>query len=129
MLIRGSRIILTQEFREDAFSNKSAVAVGIVGRAVTPDIANETEVRLTSDSVGEPYHLRYANSNESVWGARDTDEDLFSMRGAGVRCRMRNPWGAAKVKLRRNDASVEALSGDLLSFETAKRETIALEPV
>ncbi len=27
------------------------------------------------------YHLRYANSNESVWGARDTDEDLSSIRG------------------------------------------------
>ncbi len=27
------------------------------------------------------YHIRYANSNESVWGARDTDEDLSAMRG------------------------------------------------
>ena len=27
------------------------------------------------------YHIRYVNSNESVWGARDTDEDLSSMRG------------------------------------------------
>jgi hypothetical protein len=30
------------------------------------------------------YHIRYANSNESVWGARDTDEDLSSMRGVGA---------------------------------------------
>jgi len=27
------------------------------------------------------FHIRYANSNESVWGARDTDEDLSAMRG------------------------------------------------
>lgn len=50
--IRGNRIVLTQEFREDAFYNKSAVAIGIVGRAVTPEIANETEIRLTTESTG-----------------------------------------------------------------------------
>jgi hypothetical protein len=27
------------------------------------------------------YHIRYANSDESVWGAFDTDEDLAAMRG------------------------------------------------
>ena len=27
------------------------------------------------------YHLHHANSNESVWGARDTDEDLSALRG------------------------------------------------
>jgi hypothetical protein len=26
------------------------------------------------------YHIHHANSNESVWGARDTDEDLSAMR-------------------------------------------------
>ncbi|HMJ61938.1 MAG TPA: hypothetical protein VK493_09260, partial [Bryobacteraceae bacterium] len=30
------------------------------------------------------YHIRYANSNESVWGARDTDEDLSAMRGVAA---------------------------------------------
>jgi hypothetical protein len=28
------------------------------------------------------YHIHHVNSNESVWGARDTDEDLSAMRGA-----------------------------------------------
>jgi hypothetical protein len=27
------------------------------------------------------YHIHHVNSNESVWGARDTDEDLSSLRG------------------------------------------------
>ncbi|HEX4229164.1 MAG TPA: hypothetical protein VHZ07_10870 [Bryobacteraceae bacterium] len=27
------------------------------------------------------YHIHWVNSNESVWGARDTDEDLSAMRG------------------------------------------------
>jgi hypothetical protein len=27
------------------------------------------------------YHIEHVNSNESVWGARDTDEDLSAMRG------------------------------------------------
>lgn len=35
---------------------------------------------VTKESDGK-FHIRYVNSNESVWGARDTDEDLSSMRG------------------------------------------------
>src|SRR6202044_2372202 len=27
------------------------------------------------------YHIQWANSNEGVYGARDTDEDLSAMRG------------------------------------------------
>src|SRR5581483_9206818 len=27
------------------------------------------------------YHLLHVNSNESVWGARDTDEEIAAMRG------------------------------------------------
>jgi len=30
------------------------------------------------------YHLQWANSNESVYGARDTDEDVSSMRGTSA---------------------------------------------
>ncbi|HEY1945665.1 MAG TPA: hypothetical protein VGG97_01570 [Bryobacteraceae bacterium] len=39
---------------------------------------NHPNVRKEADG---KYHIRYANSNESVWGARDTDEDLAAMRG------------------------------------------------
>src|SRR5262249_53249778 len=27
------------------------------------------------------YHIQHVNSNESVWGAQDTDEDLSALRG------------------------------------------------
>ncbi len=30
------------------------------------------------------YHLDHTNSNESVWGARDTDEDVAAMRGVAA---------------------------------------------
>lgn len=46
--VRGSRIVLTQEFREGSFCCKSAVAIGIAGREAKPQFANETEVRLTA---------------------------------------------------------------------------------
>lgn len=35
---------------------------------------------VKKDSDGK-YHIHHVNSNESVWGARDTDEDLSAMRG------------------------------------------------
>ena len=44
--VHGSRIVLTQEFREGAHVAKSAVAIAIAGRAVTPRFADDTEVRL-----------------------------------------------------------------------------------
>jgi hypothetical protein len=39
---------------------------------------NHPNMRKASDG---KYHLSYANSNESVWGARDTDEDISALRG------------------------------------------------
>lgn len=62
LLIRGSRIVLTQEFREGGFCNRSAVAIGIAGRESQPDIANETEIRLTTDATGRPFTLLIASA-------------------------------------------------------------------
>jgi Glycosyl hydrolase family 95 catalytic domain len=45
--IRGGRIVLTQEFREGDYSNKSAVAIAVDGRSAQPSVANEYEVRLS----------------------------------------------------------------------------------
>jgi hypothetical protein len=42
LLIEGDRILLTQEFREGEYYDKSAVAIGIVGTKGRPRIANET---------------------------------------------------------------------------------------
>ncbi|SPE41719.1 conserved exported hypothetical protein [Candidatus Sulfopaludibacter sp. SbA3] len=39
---------------------------------------NHPNVKKGSDG---KYHIHWANSNESVYGARDTDEDLSAMRG------------------------------------------------
>ena len=46
--IKGDKIILTQEFREGDYLNRSAVAIGAVGRRAKPKFANDTELRLTA---------------------------------------------------------------------------------
>jgi hypothetical protein len=46
--VHGSRIVLSQEFREGAHVAKSAVAIAIAGRDATPRFADETEVRLVA---------------------------------------------------------------------------------
>lgn len=46
--IRGDRIILTQEFREGNYLNRSAVAIGVLGRKTKPKFASETEVCVTA---------------------------------------------------------------------------------
>lgn len=48
LAIAGGRIVLTQEFREGDYVNRSAVAVGVVGRDAKPTYASETELRLTT---------------------------------------------------------------------------------
>ena len=46
--IRGSRLVLTQDFREGDYCCKSAVAIGIAGRDAKPTITNETTVSIAS---------------------------------------------------------------------------------
>ncbi len=43
---------------------------------------------------------------------------------AGSECRLRNPWGAGGVRLRRNGKDAERLQGALLRFKTTKGELI-----
>jgi hypothetical protein len=46
--IKGDRVILTQEFREGDYLNRSAVAIGVVGRNAKPKFASDIELRLTA---------------------------------------------------------------------------------
>src|SRR5215510_6532966 len=46
--IKGDKIILTQEFREGDYLNRSAVAIAGAGRRVRAKFASETELRLTA---------------------------------------------------------------------------------
>jgi glycosyl hydrolase family 95 len=46
--IRGGKIILTQEFREGDYFNRSAVAIGVTGRRARAKFASDTELRLTA---------------------------------------------------------------------------------
>jgi hypothetical protein len=52
LLVKGQRIGLTQEFREENFCSKSAVAVALGGRSGRAEIPNETEVRILADGTG-----------------------------------------------------------------------------
>jgi D-glycero-alpha-D-manno-heptose-7-phosphate kinase len=47
---------------------------------------------------------------------------------AGNECRLRNPWGAGQAVLYRNGRQAQTLGGELLTFPTAKDETILLLP-
>src|SRR5262245_4256397 len=46
--IRDDKIILTQEFREGDYVNRSAIVIGVTGRRAKPKVVNETELRLTA---------------------------------------------------------------------------------
>jgi hypothetical protein len=46
--IKGGKIILTQEFVEGDYCNRSAVAIGVIGRRARTKFASDTELRLTA---------------------------------------------------------------------------------
>ena len=46
----------------------------------------------------------------------------------GGPCRLANPWGQGNVTLYRNGAKAEDLSGEVLTFPTAKGETVVIVP-
>jgi hypothetical protein len=48
LIVSDGRVVLAQEFREGEFLCRSALAVGVVGRAARATIANETTLRLTA---------------------------------------------------------------------------------
>jgi glycosyl hydrolase family 95 len=71
LIIRDDRIVLTQEFREGEYYNKSAVAVGLSGRSAYARLANETEVRLSARSGGGPLTCLIASA-----ASFDPEEDV-----------------------------------------------------
>lgn len=62
LIIRGDRIILTQEFREGDYVNRSAVAIGVIGRIAKPKFVNETELRLTTRRGRGPFAVLIASA-------------------------------------------------------------------
>lgn len=50
LMVRGARIVLTQEFREGTHVAKSAVAIAIAGRPAVTRFADETELRLVAQA-------------------------------------------------------------------------------
>ena len=60
--IKGDKIILTQEFREGDYLNRSAVAIGITGRSARPKFANDNELRLTASPARGPLVVLIASA-------------------------------------------------------------------
>lgn len=65
---------------------------------------------------------------ESAW--RNGRVEFVKLESiAGQPCRLRNPWGAGPVRLQRNGAMCEQISGSLLRFNTQKDETVVAIPL
>jgi hypothetical protein len=98
LLTEGERIVLTQEFTEDEYYNKSAVAIAILGQAVNGEIVNETEVRLTTDFTGHPATILISSASTFERGKDVMREalghiDAAAAKGyAGLKSETRDWW-------------------------------------
>lgn len=73
LLIRDGRIVLTQEFREGNYLNRSAVAIALAGRPASAWFANESEVRLAAPAARGPATVLVASA-----ASFDPDEDVVA---------------------------------------------------
>src|SRR5262245_5951195 len=71
--IKGDKIILTQEFREGDYLNRSAVAIGVVGRRARAKFSSETELRLTAWPGSGPLMVLIASA-----ASFDPKEDIIA---------------------------------------------------
>ncbi len=72
--IRGSHILLTQEFREGDYFNASAVAIGVVGRPSKAKYANDSTVRLSAAPGPERFTVLSASA-----ASFDPDDDVAAL--------------------------------------------------
>ena len=96
LIIRGRRIAITQEFREESFCCKSAVALAIAGREASPRWMNETEVALETSGEGA-YTLLIAsaaafNPDDDVLGAALSNLDAAEAKGPAVLAEESRSW-------------------------------------
>jgi hypothetical protein len=73
LLVRGDRIVLTQEFREGDHLNRTAVAVGIVRRGSRARIVNEQTVRVSAPAAPGGCTLLIGSA-----ASFDPDEDVIA---------------------------------------------------
>ncbi len=62
LIIKGDRIVLTQEFSEGDYLNRSAVAIGVSGPNAKPKFASDTELRLTAQPGRGPFTVLIASA-------------------------------------------------------------------
>jgi hypothetical protein len=96
LIAEGSRIALTQEFREGSYCCKSAVAVAIAGRSAAPRILNETDVALEASGVGA-YTIIISSSaamqaEEDALVAAFTNLDVAANRGVAAIAQASQDW-------------------------------------
>src|SRR5690348_2262673 len=78
----NNRTVLTQQFSEDNYYCGSAVVIGVKGRDVKAELANETTVRLMVPPGKEPYSIFIASAASFDPAAKVADTAMDEVRDA-----------------------------------------------
>jgi hypothetical protein len=115
--IRNSRIILTQEFRENDYYDASAVAVAVVGRKAKAKYVNESTVRLSAAPGKGRFTILIASAasfdpKQDVAGLALEELNAAAAKGfdallAGNQAWWHDFWARAFVHLRSADGAAE----------------------
>jgi len=126
LIVRGNRIVLTQEFREGDYYNQSAVAVGVAGRSAQTRFVNETELRLAALPGPGSFTILIASAssfdpNEDVAAAALAQLETAAGKGYDALARdnenwWRQFWSRGFVHLASEDGSAEYLEQNYTWF-------------
>jgi len=115
--IRNSRIILTQEFRENDYYDASAVAIAVVGRKAKAKYVNESTVRLSAAPGKGRFTILIASAasfdpKQDVAGLALEELEAAAAKGfdallAGNQAWWHDFWSRAFVHLRSADGAAE----------------------
>ncbi|MFL6446625.1 MAG: glycosyl hydrolase family 95 catalytic domain-containing protein [Bryobacteraceae bacterium] len=126
LLVMADRIVLTQEFREDNYFNKSAVAIAFEGWTAKADIADKTEVRLIADRESRPATVLIASTssfdpaNDVLASALDQIEAARGKGYAGLKTETSDWWHRfwerGSVRLESTDGTAEFIEANYHYF-------------
>lgn len=126
LIVRGNSIILTQEYREGDYYNKSAVAMTVVGRVAHPEIPNETGIRLTTTASANPFTVFIAsasslNPQEDVVAIATRQIESASSKGYPVLAQetadwWREFWSRGSIQLHSEDGVADFIEQNYTYF-------------
>ena len=130
--IRGGRIVLTQEFREAAYYDSSAIAVAVIGRPSKARYLNESTVLLAAPGKADSLSSSRApptSMNTRTWPLRRSPSWMPPLPKASPACNLKRKTGGAISGPKASFTCTAPMDKPISSSRTTPTSSISWAPV